>query len=73
MVDSEFRKLGEPRSSAVYGCLIFVQLPLFHGGNAGSNPVGDAIYFNDLRGHILPRPKIIPKRRVWMVVDSLVI
>jgi hypothetical protein len=27
----------------VHGCRINASLPLFHGGNRGSNPLGDAI------------------------------
>jgi hypothetical protein len=34
--------LGDLPSNAVHDRPVFVSLPLFHGGNTGSNPVGDA-------------------------------
>src|SRR5262249_49630926 len=52
-VDSggEYHKLLQDvkESNRVQAHRSIASLPLFHGGNTGSNPVGDAIYINGLR------------------------
>ena len=39
-----------------------------HGGNTGSNPVGDANYISDVWGTDQQVPKNFPKSRSWTVV-----
>jgi len=44
-----------------------------HGGNTGSNPVGDANYFNGLYLTSFLLPKIFPKRCGWTALDGRII
>jgi hypothetical protein len=44
-----------------------------HGGNTGSNPVGDANKINNVEGYRITAPKIFPKRRGWTAVDLAVL
>jgi len=45
-------------------------MPLFHGGNRGSNPLGDAKYINVIAPTGRHRPKYFPKIHSWMVLDD---
>jgi hypothetical protein len=44
-----------------------------HGGNTGSNPVGDAKNFNKINPSGLTFPKNFPKTHSWTVPDDLVL
>jgi hypothetical protein len=41
-----------------------------HGGNTGSNPVGDASNNNILQTRTIDRPTNLPQRRRWTVPDA---
>ena len=41
-----------------------------HGGNTGSNPVGDASMINYLESFCLKLPTYFPQRRRWTVPDG---